>query len=236
MDKIKTFIISFNRLSFLEQQVTELSKYSDLDLHIIDNGSTYAPLLKYLDEVDCNITFMPQNEGHEVVWEKGVSRFFCKDEPYIVTDNDILPYTDNWLSLLIEGLEKYPEVNKVGLGLRIDDLPVNIPFRDEIINHEQNNLFRQELNDIRFIKMPVDTTLALYRAGYHDYSIWGTCSNSDDSECKSIRTMYPNMARHLSWYLRMQDLQTEEYKYYLEHLGQGTGHWSGWQAQKLKRG
>jgi len=236
MDKIKTFIISFNRLSFLEQQVEELSKHPDLDLHIIDNGSTYAPLIKYLNDVDCAVTFMGENTGHQVIWTKGISKFYCKDKPYIVTDNDILPCKSDWVSLLLEGVEKYPDVNKVGLGLATHDLPVGVPFREEIINHEQNNLFRQELNDIHFIKMPVDTTIALYRAGYHDYSIWGTRSNNEDAECKSIRTTFPNMARHLSWYMTIEDLKTEEYKYYLEHLGQGTGHWSGWQAQKLKHG
>lgn len=231
--KIRTFIISFNRLSFLKQQIEFLSQNNFLDLHIIDNGSTYPPLLKYLDELNCNITFLSSNEGHTVVWKRNISKKFCPNEPYIVTDNDILPDQINFHELLIEGLEKYPEINKIGLGLHIDDIPINIPLRNEIISHEKS-MQRTYLDDLRFVKMPVDTTMAIYRAGYHNYSVWGTDSHTE--ELKSLRTTHPSwQAKHLSWYLSPEDMKSEENKYYFNSIKEQSTHWSQKQSYEVNK-
>ena len=224
---IKTFIISFNRLSFLKQQLEYLMKNPALDLHIVDNGSTYPPLLDYLDELDLDVTFFPANEGHTVVWKNKMPEIFCKNEPYIVTDNDIIPDHPNFHELLIEGLNKHSDVNKIGLGLHIDDLPDNIPFKDEIIQHEKGIQKIYLLDDSHFVRMPVDTTLAIYRDGYHHYSVWGTDKITHDGQCRALRTIHPLwQAKHLSWYLTPEDLKSEENKYYFNSIKQPSTHWS----------
>lgn len=226
---INTFIISYNRLSFLKQQVEFLSQNPMLQLHIVDNGSTYPPLIEYLNNIDCPVTFMPDNQGHQVIWKRNkhpqvgyinsISEFFCKDEPYIVTDPDIIPEDPNFHELLLQGLEKFPSVNKIGLGLRTDDIPESYPLREQILNHENEVLERKYIDDDRFVIMPVDTTLAIYRSGYHEYSVKG-----------ALRTTR-SLAKHLSWYITADDMKTEENKFYFESIKDGSTHWSYLQAK-----
>lgn len=213
------FIISYNRLSFLKQQIDFFSKNPDFKLHIVDNNSTYIPLLEYLSRSLHFVYSMPNNEGHKVVWSSGISKLISPDEPYIVTDNDIIPEDPDFHKLLLEGLEKFPSVNKIGLGLRIDDMPVDYPFKQHVLNHEGEVLKRQDVGDPRFIGMPVDTTLAIYRAGYHEYSVKG-----------ALRTTQ-SLAKHLSWYITEEDMKNEENKFYFESLKDGSTHWSYLQAK-----
>lgn len=233
--KIKTFIISYNRLTFLKKQIEFLSKNPLLELMIIDNHSTYPPLLKYYDEIadKIHITMCEQNYGHTVVWDKGFSKL-AKDLPYIVTDSDILPNKETFLNELFEGLKQFPEVNKVGLGLQTNDIPFTVPFRNQIIYHEEQALKRIQTKNIRFEYCAVDTTLALYRGGYHYSSVWGYENNSNqydqNQEIKSLRTTYPWIAKHLSWYLTKKEIQKEENQFYLSTLKKDCGHWS--QLQK----
>ncbi len=158
---IDLFIISYNRLSFLKQQIDFFSKNPVLKIHIVDNCSTYAPLLEYLSKSLHIVYVMPDNAGHQVIWKNNLSQVICPNKPYMVTDNDVIPEDPNFHELLLQGLKKFPDINKIGLGLRTDDIPDHNPLRDQIIHHENEVLKREDVYDARFIKMPVDTTLAI---------------------------------------------------------------------------
>lgn len=245
MDKIKCFIISFNRLTFLKAQVEFLSKFPELEIIIVDNHSTYPPLLEYLHELEgygtgtsgVQVIHVPTNRGHRVVWDLHLSKDLASDVPYLVTDCDVIPERHDFLDLLKSGLELFQNANKVGLGLRINDIPHGVPFRSEIIGHE-NNLLRHNTQDVRYARMAVDTTMAIYRAGYHYPSVWGYESDSNEYRVlegvKSIRTTYPWTARHMSWYLTIEDIKTDENQFYLNSLTTST-HWSQRQRQYLEK-
>lgn len=47
---IPVYIISFNRLSCLKQLVARLERAGYSNIHIVDNGSSYPPLLEELDK------------------------------------------------------------------------------------------------------------------------------------------------------------------------------------------
>lgn len=166
---------------------------------------------------------MDINYGHKVIWEKGLSNMISPNEPYLVTDNDIIPEDENFMELLQEGLKKFTDVNKIGLGLRTDDIPQHYPFREKVIEHEEfirasEGFF---VRDTRFIKALVDTTLAIYRAGCHSYFLK-----------PALRTT-ASLAKHLSWYMTAEEMQNEENKFYYESMKDGSTHWSYMQARSL---
>lgn len=228
---INTFIISYNRLSFLKQQIEVLSNNPMLKLHIVDNASTYPPLLEYLKTLhNCTIHRMIKNEGHKVVWETGISVKICPYDPYIVTDPDIIPEDFNFDEVLLNGLNKFPSINKIGLGFRMEDIPIDNPLRDNILKHE-NELQREYIRDPEFVRMPVDTTMAIYRGGYHHYSVNGTTSEKDNV-CRSLRTTNC-MAKHLSWHITEEEIKNEENQFYFESLKQGSTHWSKIQSSNF---
>jgi hypothetical protein len=230
--KIPCFIISYNRPSCLRELISVLKREPRLDLWVVDNASTYPPLVEYLNgeglkdfaKIACT-----KNYGHKVVWDAEISKQLATHNgvqiPYIVTDCDTIPETPDFLDVLLAGLDKYPEINKIGLELRTDDVPEG-KLRTDVTQHERG-LPREEIGDPLFVKCPVDTTFAIYRAGYHTYSALGAViDNPIEYNCKAMRTKAPHLARHLSWYLSQEELQTEEIKFYHEHLLQGSTHWS----------
>jgi hypothetical protein len=185
-------------------------------LIIIDNNSTYEPLLDYYKEIQEKyiVHYCDSNYGHTVVWDQGLSKLYGGDNEYVVTDSDIL--TDHcksdYLEVLEEGLSKYPQYKKVGLGLNTNNIPNGFKRRDEVIRHENKYIDRKEIGDNVFYECPVDTTFALYRSGNHEYHIFD-----------SLRTKKPYEATHLGWHITEL---TEEDKYYFESIKQtNTGHW-----------
>lgn len=217
--KITTYVISYNRPSYLRQCVEALQHDQRLDIIIVDNNSDNVNLNEYV-----NWNKMGENYGHRVCWSQGL---VPSDRPYIVTDCDIIvPYKLPWLDLLLSGLDTMPQYNKFGLGLNVRHIPDSNPYKSDIIKHETKTLYRRELPDGRFVEMPVDTTLALYRTGYTNYSIWGTDSNHYTGICKSVRTVAPFEAKHLTWHMTESERQGEENRRYLKSLKPKSTHWS----------
>lgn len=210
---IKCLIISYNRPTFLKKQLEYLLNHKDLEVIIIDNNSTNVDLIDYYKTLPCKVHKMGTNYGHDVVWSQGLSKYFCGDESYIVTDPDIIldHVKSDWLEVLKNGLSLNDKYKKVGLGLNTNQIPYNAKRRDEIIRHETKYIERKEIGHPIYYECPVDTTLALYRGGNHTYGIW------DSLRCKK-----PYEATHLGWHISVLD---EELKQYFESSLQTTGHW-----------
>lgn len=66
---IPIFIISYNRYTVLKRLVDRLSELGQEKIVIIDNKSTYGPLLKYYTEIkdSFDIIYMKGNDGHKVI-------------------------------------------------------------------------------------------------------------------------------------------------------------------------
>lgn len=91
--QIPIIIINFNQLYYLKQLLEFFISRNYKNIIIIDNNSTYPPLLSYYKEImnQVNIEFMPRNFGHAVFFknkelQKKYGRGF-----YILTDSDIVP-------------------------------------------------------------------------------------------------------------------------------------------------
>jgi hypothetical protein len=223
---IDVFIISYNRLAYLQSLVLWLEKAGFEKIHIVDNNSTYPPLLEYLKNSKHKVYRMERNYGHLVFWESGKFNAVIDNEYYIVTDCDVLPVDECPIDLanyFYEILEKHPTFTKVGFSLKIDDLPDHNKTKKTIIDWE-SQFWKNKLEDGLY-DSSIDTTFAFYRPGIYP---------SDKKWWKSIRTDFPYIARHIPWYTD-SDNPSEEDEYYQKSLSSKSSFWSITDVSMLKK-
>lgn len=212
ISKIPLFIINYNRLTTLKGMVDFLSKEPRVEVIIVDNNSTYQPLLDYYAQTKVRVIRMSKNFGYLVIWEQNILPLYEVRGRYIISDSDLI--LDNipldWFDKLSQGLDKYPEVAKAGFSLDIFNLPKDNPLTPQIVQHEKQ--FWINRADDNFFFAPIDTTFALYRETQktHTYS--------------AVRADKPYMAIHEPWQKTPKTL-TEEDRYYYSHIQTST-HWS----------
>jgi hypothetical protein len=208
-------IISRDRLEPLCQLLKWLDKAGYTRPLLVDNASTYQPLVEFLDQSDVEIIRLNQNFGHLAPWTSNeVQTRLESVSPVVVTDCDVVP-DDGCPANVVEHLAglllRHAGIDKVGLGLRIDDLPDSYALKDDVVAWE-SRFWEVEIAPGVF-DAEVDTTFALYRSII-----------SPHSTTRSLRTGPPYIARHLSWYADSAHT-THEQKYYREHADPAASHW-----------
>lgn len=197
-------INNFNRLEWLQQQVEWLLKIGQKNIHIIDNASTYEPLMRYYKKVPATVYLLNKNVGHEAFWRTHIHQRFGKYY-HVYTDPDVLPDANtpnDCMFYFKDILDRYPLVKKVGFGLRTDDLPDYYPKKAEVIKWE-GTLDREAVEPYVF-RSKIDTTFSLYRPGAA-YQCWE----------ETLRTGGQYMLRHMPWYEDPGHL-TAESKFYIK--------------------
>ena len=126
---IPIFINARDRVVCMKKQIEWLLKADYRKIYILDNDSTYGGLISYYDYLSrqrqVKIVLLHNNMGHEALWKSGILEQLNIKTPYIYTDPDILPTEDcpeNLVDVLLSVLRRYPYLNKVGVGLKTDDL------------------------------------------------------------------------------------------------------------------
>ena len=220
MTNCKVVINNRNRLTTTKNMVDKLLNLNpDEQIIIIDNGSTYPPLLdwyKTVGQTNFNITIdveirFEKNEGHLALWatqlDKELGDFF------VYTDSDIIlneNFPMDWKEIMYNVHLKYG-YRKVALGIRIDDLPEHYRYRNQVMRNEGR--WWLEAVDEHLYKADTDTTFAFMK-------------NFLDNCYPSLRITRPDMiCRHHGWYLDLDNLDEEE-KYYLENLENTTTQYS----------
>ena len=68
---IPIIIISFNQLFYLQKLVSFLTSNGSKNIVIVDNNSTYKPLLSYFETIknEVQIHKLQDNVGHQVFWK-----------------------------------------------------------------------------------------------------------------------------------------------------------------------
>jgi len=194
---MKAFIITYNRLHLPVNMAKFLSDH-DIDPVFVDNNSDYPPLLEYYKTTPYEVIRMRENYGYKVVWEQNLLSRLNITGNYIVTDPDLYlsRVPDDFLAVLEQGLIKYPEYDKCGLSLEINDVPAT-----SFSPVEWETQFWQHPLDSRYFKAPVDTTFALYKVPYHSF--------------KALRTNRPYTAKHMPWYyFDFRDMPQDEQYYF----------------------
>lgn len=212
------YIIAFNRLEPLQQLLAWLEHAGYGNIHIINNASTYPPLLNYLAASPHHVHNMDQNYGHLVLWDSGCFDDVINHQDYVLSDCDVVP-DEACPADVVERLarirERYPNFTKVGLSLRIDDLPDHYQLKPKVLEWEAP-FWEHVLEDGALYEAAVDTTFAYYRPGI---------APKDPRWWRSLRTAAPMTARHLPWYADTTR-PTEEDIYYQTHLKEMSSQWS----------
>jgi hypothetical protein len=216
---IPCIVITRDRASYTKRCIESLTmRGADLEIHIMDHGSTYRPMLDLLEDLDEHFyVHEAGNRSPRDLWEWPPLRELVGDEPYLVTDPDLVLDPDcprDWIEVLHRELQ-CGTVAKVGLGLRIDDLPDTQLARD-VIKWESSFWLAQERTGA--YRAPVDTTLAMYVP---------LSERPEFTISPARRLPAPYLARHLPWY---GDLDPEETLHYRTHCRPGASHWvnGGW--------
>lgn len=213
---IPIFINNYNRLTTTVTLIKALEKRGYTNIHILDNKSTYPPLLEYYKNTPYKVHFLKKNFGSKAFWKSGLwlrymSSYFVYSDPDVVPIDDC---PDDFLKYFYSLLERYPKAHKVGFSLKIDDLPDSYINKNKVIKWERN-FYKKTIEANTFIA-PIDTTFALYRP----FSKLG----KRGGKTLILRTGIPFQARHLPWYLDNDNLDEEEL-YYINSIETRTG-WS----------
>ena len=199
---MKAFVIMFNRLTSPKKLCRQLVK-GGCEVILIDNGSTYQPLLKWYKDCPYKVHLLKEG-GHKSLWESGIINEYS-DRYYIVTDHDLdlTGVPKDFISVLMKGFEN-PNIVKSGLSLRIDDLPDN-EYTKEVIEWE-SRFWKTRQDNNGFYFSDIDTTLAIYdRERMPDINI--------NQWFSAVRSPAPYSARHLPWY-NEEPLSNEENYYF----------------------
>ena len=216
--EIPIIINSFNRLTTLKRLISSLEQRGYTNIYILDNCSTYPPLVEWLKEVPYEVIHLPNNLGFKALWKHKPSRKrFCGDY-YIYTDADV-ELDSNCPDDIVERMfsllrDNYPYAFKIGPSIRIDDLPDCYDRKQEVIEWESRFFTRPEGKEL--FRAPIDTTFALYRP---------RIGLSRRPSLEAYRMAAPYQIKHLPWYEDSQN-PTEEERYYKEHCRHTTA-WSG---------
>jgi hypothetical protein len=203
---VPILINNFNRLEVLREQLDWiLTLDGELSIVIMDNASTYPPLLDFyasLDFPNVQVLYLGYNSCGNAA--KDVAAALAGFPYFVLTDPDVLPYATTPRDVVphLRGLlERHRDFNHVGLSLEIDDLPEHSPMTPRILAHE-SAYWAEPFDDEAYVA-PVDTTFAMYRA---------------DSDVRAyapaLRTRRPYTLRHVDWY-RDPSETSQEYAYYL---------------------
>jgi hypothetical protein len=239
---VTAVIITRDRVSYADQCLNALRGSAGIgDIHIVDHGSTYEPMLTWLGaqagEVDLtrhdatgrlvlekafrqHVHWLP-NQHPRDLWapDNVLAKIIQPGLRFIVTDHDVVvPYGAPWVDTLHALLDERPDVVKAGLQLAIDDLPPELPTTSGVIEWEANYRpprvtwkIPDTFGSPGWVEADVDTTVAMYR-GLEPFALG-----------PALRTVGRGVqARHLPWYENPIDW-TEEQRWYAQRALHG--HW-----------
>jgi len=212
---IPIIINNFNRLDTLKKLINSLESRGYNNIIILDNDSTYPPLLEYYKSIKHEVVYLGQNVGYLALWKTDQYKRFEKSF-YVYTDSDVVideQCPDNFMELFLNTLKQKPACLKVGFGIRIDDIPDYYKEKDSVIWWEKQYWTEKE-GDYLY-KARIDTTFALYRP---------YCKGGSSAHLV-YRTGFPYVIQHLPWYQDTDHL-TEEEQYYIDHTKKST-FWTG---------
>jgi hypothetical protein len=197
---IPIVINNFNRLTTTKKLVEDLQRLGYDNIHILDNASTYPPLLEWYATEPCTLKLLDQNlQGLSIYNSEYINTF--KDEWIVYTDSDIELSPDTYpgfIEYIVTLAEKY-DYKKAGLSLRIDDLPAT-SFAMEYQNWERKYWESPLEEDVYDAQL--DTTFCIIKPTLpFDY--------------RAIRVGGKLTARHIPWYVNFNELDPEE-QYFLD--------------------
>lgn len=217
---IPIIIINFNQLYYLQQLVDFFIKRGHHNIVIVDNNSTYPPLLDYYISIENSVTVerMKQNFGHLVFFQnKYLQKKYGKGF-YFLTDADIVPNHQlplDFFETMLQTMKKhYVNITKVGFALDIESIPDYYPKKQNVINWESAFWQSKTSDEKESYFALIDTTFALYKPGYPN-------KNNNAEFFYGIRLADNFTAKHGGWYID-NDNMTEEQLYFINTINSSS--------------
>lgn len=194
--QVPVFVNVRDRVRDLRQLVAWLEAAGHDRIVLLDNASTWPPLLEYLDASPHEVIRLEQNLGSRSIWKAGLAP---TDEWFVFTDPDLVPIEDcppdavRHLHRLLDRHRLYP---KAGLGLYLDDVPETM----NSLTWERTLVLPNKAiaPGVFASDCMIDTTFALHRPG-------------TPHTLRGIRCGHPYQARHLPWYIHEPDAEDAHY-------------------------
>lgn len=200
MGNLPIILNNFNRLTTTKKLADDLSKLGYTNIHIIDNNSTYPPLLEWYDQCSYKVERLNSNLGQLAVYNSDYINKFKGWIAYSDSDIELNPNTPRgFVERMIQMAEKHNKI-KAGLALRIDDIP-NTRYGTYVKAQEQKFWKVQFEPDV--YDAHVDTTFSVIKVG-------------QPFTYEAVRLAGDMIARHIPWYLDYENLDQEEV-YILQH-------------------
>jgi hypothetical protein len=221
MKNIPIVILNKDRLGPLKDLVSALHLRNYTNIIIIDNQTTYQPTLDWYKESGVNVfyndidaTLYDTGTFYRLAFELNHPIFseIVKDY-YVFTDSDVVPEETCPYDFIEQMVNVCREqnVSKVGISLRIDDLP-DTDFSKHVIDNETPMwLNKIEHGSYDLYHAAVDTTFAVYAPNSRpllDHNV--------------IRIGGNFIAKHIPWYYDVNTMPDDE-RYYLYHLHANRG-------------
>jgi hypothetical protein len=170
---IPVFIIAFNNPSYVSSMVEQLLKYTS-DVYIIDNCSTFPPMIKLLNEIKVNIIRMPKNYGHNV-YQRSEIQDLIKGDYYCITDPDLIlnpNLPSNFIEILRDISEEYQN-HKVGFALdHINNIRMDVTYNGNFITEWEARFWVNPIDHptLKLYSAVIDTTFCLVNKKYSNES------------------------------------------------------------------
>lgn len=232
MKNTPIIILNRDRLNSTKSLVKCLLDRHYTNIVILDNGSTYQPLLEwYSHQEECIIYYNKEVEHnhyalHNLLHTK--NEFFTdllKDSWYVFTDSDLILHDtvpDNFINDLITICSKYDK-DKVGLGIHVNDINKELFSNNDYwelmsFMKDYENQFVQgggpygvsviesEDNVCTLYDAPIDTTFAVCKP-----------NSAPIASRNCMRTGFPYLCKHLPFYYDLKSYPEDEL-YYLRHI------------------
>lgn len=222
--ELPIIINNFNRLGYLKKLIPSLQRRGYSNLIILDNASTYPPLVEwYKNECDVRVIYLDGNYGHKALWTSGAIEEF-KNDYFVYTDPDLElldECPEDFLYQMLQKLKAHVKGQKIGLSLKIDDIPDSYKFKADVLKQEEP--FFEKMEYGMYIA-DIDTTFAIHKpnaeGGYVDDMV-------------TYRMPYPIQCRHLPWYEDSNQMSDED-QYYLSTKRKDVSWWMGREEHKEK--
>lgn len=218
------FLTNWNNLETGFRQMVDWFLARDMKITVLDNKSSYPPLLEYYNEMagKIDVVHVGKNAGTWAFWQEGFNTEENTRIPYITSDADCPPDSDCPLDLvekMIAVLDALPNATKVSPGLRIDNLPDHYNRKKMAIECQTGVAHSPdwgktqcepfEVAGIKVCRSITDTTLTMWRGGERKIGRLST----NDWQDEQYRMEYPYVLRHTPWYADSSK-PTDESLYY----------------------
>lgn len=201
--EIPIVINNRNRLTTTKKLVEDLQKLGYTQIIILDNLSSYPPLLEWYDNCPIEVVRLQENMGQLAIYNSDLINRWPVGSWVAYTDSDLElnPETPSlFIGILSQTAEKYG-INKAGLALRIDNLPKYSDYALRAIDVELKYWNEEFEKDV--YKAQLDTTFGVIKVG-------------QPFQYEAIRIAGCFIAKHVPWYTDWNNM-SEEDQYYLDH-------------------